>query len=46
MKNEKDKTSKPTKGNLPESSHYIISHYNIGVTKDFFNTSYTPWKDA
>ena len=25
------KTSEPTKSNPPESSHYIVSHYNIGV---------------
>jgi hypothetical protein len=45
-KEDKGKPSEPTKGNPPESSHYIVSHCNIGVTKDLFNTAYTPWKDA
>jgi hypothetical protein len=45
-KEDKGKTSEPTKGNPPESAHYIVSHCNIGVTEDLFNTSYTPWRDA
>jgi hypothetical protein len=32
------------KGKAPESTHYIVSHYNIKVTKDFFNTSFDSWR--
>jgi hypothetical protein len=42
----KGKTSEPAKGNPFESAHYVVSHCNIGVTEDLFNTSYTLWKDA
>jgi hypothetical protein len=34
------------KGKAPKSSHYIVSHYNIGITKDFFNTSFYFWRDT
>jgi hypothetical protein len=43
-KQDKGKPSEPTKGNPPESTHYIVSHFNIVVTEDLFNTSYNPWK--
>jgi hypothetical protein len=33
-------------GKEPEYSHYIVSHCNIGLTKDLCNTSYTSWRDA
>jgi hypothetical protein len=45
-KEDKGKTSEPMKGKPLESSHYIVSHCNIGVTEYLFNTSYTPWRDA
>jgi hypothetical protein len=45
-KEDKGKTLEPTKHNPPKSSHYIVSHCNIGATEDLFNTSYTPWRDA
>ena len=32
------------KGKACESSHYIISHRNIGVTEYLFNTSFTSWR--
>jgi hypothetical protein len=43
-KNDKGKPTEPTKGNPPKSSHYVVSHCNIEVTKDLFNTAYSPWK--
>jgi hypothetical protein len=45
-KENKSKPLEPIKGKPPKSSHYIVSHFNIGVTKYLFNTSYTPWRDA
>jgi hypothetical protein len=36
-KEDKGKPTEPTKGNPLESSHYIVVHCNIGVTKDLFN---------
>jgi hypothetical protein len=32
------------KGKAP--SHYVVSHCNIGVTEDLFNTSFASWGDA
>jgi hypothetical protein len=29
-----------------EPDHYVVSHCNIGVTEDFFNTSLSSWGDA
>ena len=43
---EKGKSPNPGKGKAPESSHYIVAHYNIGVTEDLFNSSFDSWKDA
>ena len=45
-KEDKGKPTEPTKAYPPKSAHYIVSHCNIGVTKDLFNTAYGPWKDT
>jgi hypothetical protein len=45
-KEDKGKTSNQAKGKAHESTHYIVSHCNIGVTKDFLNTLFAYWRDA
>lgn len=35
-----------TKGNAPESTHYIIAQYNIGVYDELFNIACASWGDA
>jgi hypothetical protein len=44
-KEDKEKVLDMSKGKALESTHYIVSHCNIGVTKDLFNTSSTSWRD-
>jgi hypothetical protein len=39
-KEKKGKNLEPVKGKASGSSHYIVSHFNIGVTKYLFNTSF------
>jgi hypothetical protein len=46
QKEDKGKASDLVKGKAPESAHYIVSHCNIGVTEDLFNTSFASWRDA
>jgi hypothetical protein len=46
QKEDKGKTLESTKGKALESTHYIVSHCNIGVTEDLFNTSFASWRDA
>jgi hypothetical protein len=43
-KENKGKTSELAKGKAP--THYIVSHCNIGVTEELFNTSFPSWRDA
>jgi hypothetical protein len=44
IEEDKAKTSEPMEGKAP--THYVVSHCNIGVTEEFFNTSYGSWGDA
>jgi hypothetical protein len=44
QKEDRGKTSEPTKGKV--ITHYTVSHCNIGVTDDLFNTSFASWRDA
>jgi hypothetical protein len=37
-KEEKGKASNLVKGKAPKSTHYIVSHFHIGVNEDSFNT--------
>ena len=41
----KDKTKDKEKGKAPESTHYVLAHYNIGVNEDLFNASLASWKN-
>jgi hypothetical protein len=43
QKEDKGKTSDLVKGKTLEFTHYIVSHCNIGVNKDLFNTSFSSW---
>ena len=40
----KGKTPNQGKGKAPESTHYVVAHCNIGVTKDLFNASLSSQK--
>ena len=33
------------KGKALESTHYVVSHCNIGVTEDLFDASLTSWRN-
>jgi hypothetical protein len=43
MKEYKDKETNLVKGKEPESSNYIVSHCNIGVSEYLFNTAFSFW---
>lgn len=34
------------KGKALESSHYVVAHFNIGVSEDLLNDSLVSWKNA
>jgi hypothetical protein len=46
QKEDQCKTLDLAKGKTPESAHYIVSHCNIGVTEDLYNTSFASWRGA
>ena len=41
----KGKTNDKEKGKAPESAHYVVAHYNIGVNEDLFYASLASWKN-
>jgi hypothetical protein len=43
---DKDKILDLAKDKALKSAGYIVSHCNIGVIEDLFNTSFTSWRDA
>ena len=45
MDEQKGKSSYKGKCKAPESTHYVVAHCNIGVTKDLFNASLASWKN-
>eukprot|EP00253_Pinus_taeda_P014298 PITA_14298 len=42
---QKGKTDDTYKGKAPESAHYVVAQFNIGVNEDLFNASLASWKN-
>jgi len=42
----KSKKKKEDEGKTLESTHFVVSHYNIGINEDLFKASIDSWRDV